>query len=156
SRMRTRHSRPAVAGVLALVLVALVVGLSVLVVATTATAQRQVVRANSITYQDSTGEVPAALDISAVTVSNDDTGLVTFDIRFANRSVSATTDSVYVVIDADRDESTGDPGTGGGDWFIAWHGSPMLLQWNGTDSVPAPSMTTLLSLVRPNELVIKA
>lgn len=110
---------------------------------------------NSVGYQDSTGEDPNALDIGTVTVSNDDTGLVTFDVRFVNGSISATRDRLYVVIDSDRDESTGEPDSSGADWFIGWAGSPALFKWNGTDFGFAPSMKTLVTLTQPGGLLLK-
>jgi hypothetical protein len=122
---------------------------------TNATATPSVSLVSSVTFQDSTGEDPNALDIGTVTVSNDDAGLLTFEIRFVNASITATTDSLYIVMNTDRDESTGEPGTSGADWFIAWRGTPALFEWRGSDFVFAPSMKTLVALVQPNGLVIK-
>lgn len=121
----------------------------------TATATRSVSQANSATFQDSTGEDPNALDIGTVTVSNDDSGLVTFDVKFVNGSISAVTDRFFVVLDSDRDESTGEPDSSGADWFIGWKGTPALLKWDGNDFVLAPSMKTLVTMVQPNGIVIK-
>ena len=41
--------------------------------------------ANTVTYQDSTGENPAAPDITTIVVSNNDTGMITFKINIPNR-----------------------------------------------------------------------
>jgi hypothetical protein len=112
--------------------------------------------ANSTTYQDSTGEDPNSLDISTVTVSNDDSGLVTWDIKFANRSPDPSKDTVFVVLNTDQNESTGNPDTDGADWALVWEGETALLQWNGSDFVLAPSMTSVVSMAGPNELILKA
>lgn len=109
----------------------------------------------SVTYQDSTGEDARALDISTVTVSNDDAGLVTFDVKLANRSPDAARDYVFAMLDTDSNASTGDPDTGGCEWGIAWKGEPVLFQWNGSEMTLAPSMTTLAASPGPNELVLK-
>ena len=37
--------------------------------------------ANSVTYNDSTGEDPAAPDITTIVVTNDDAGTITFQIN---------------------------------------------------------------------------
>lgn len=151
--MRTRSTRAFSA--IPLVSTALFIGLVAAVGATAGTETRLVGLANSVTYQDSTGEDPNALDIGTVTVSNDDTGLLTFDIRFVNGAISSTRDRLYVVIDSDRDESTGEPDSSGADWFIGWAGSPALFKWNGTEFVFAPSMKTLVTMAQANGLIVK-
>jgi hypothetical protein len=63
---------------------------------------------NSVTYADSTGEDAAGPDITTVTVSSDDAGLITFQIAVPNRP-SYTSDMVYLVlIDSDNNAATGD------------------------------------------------
>ena len=42
--------------------------------------------ANTVTYPDSTGENPAAPDITTIVVSNDDAGMITFKINIPNRA----------------------------------------------------------------------
>ena len=153
--MRTRSTRAPSAAALVPVAAALLFGLSVAVGATAATETGHRALAGSVTYQDSTGEDPNALDIGTVVVSNDDTGLVTFDVRFVNGSLNAATDEFFVVINSDRDDSTGDPEADGADWFIGWAGSPALLKWNGTDFTFAPSMKTLATMPQPNGLIAK-
>jgi hypothetical protein len=111
--------------------------------------------ANSVTFQDSTGEDPNSLDIGTVTVSNDDTGLVTFDVKFVNGSLNWSIHEFYVVMDTDRDESTGSPDTGGGDYVIAAWGPSVLLKWNGVDFDFAPSMKTLVTMVQPNGMIVR-
>lgn len=151
--MRKTRGSPVLA--LLLGVFAVMVGLTIVVGAPAATARHTATLANSVTYQDSTGEDARALDIGTVTVSNDDTGLVTFDTKFANASISSATDVFFVVMNTDRDDSTGEPNTGGGDWVIGWDGTPFLFQWNGTKMEMAPSMKTLVSMVQPNELILK-
>ena len=144
-------------GALALILVLSVVtiGLAAAVGATAGTTRHEVTQANSVTYQDSTGENANALDISTVTVSNDDTGLVTFDLKFANRTPNPDTDSVIIFLNTDRNASTGNPGWLGAEYLIGWWGDSALLQWNGSKMVNAPSALTLTTGVAPNELVLK-
>jgi len=136
-------------------LFALAIGALIAIGAPSATAMDTALQANSVVLEDSTGEDANALDIGTVTVSNDDTGLVTFDTKFVNGGISAATTRFYVVLDTDRNEATGSPNTGGGDWFIGWAGSPALFKWNGTDWDFAPSMKTLVTSVQPNGLVVK-
>jgi hypothetical protein len=133
----------------------LAVGLAVAVGATAATTRHAVTLANSVTYQDSTGESPNALDIGTVTVSNNDAGLLTFDLKFANRSPNPATDLIMIGIDSDRNPSTGNPGWLGSEWLVNWWGDSVLRQWDGSKMVNAPSMSTLVSTVAPNELVLR-
>ena len=42
--------------------------------------------ANSVTYQDSTGEIAAAPDITTLTTSNNDAGVVQFRVNIPNRA----------------------------------------------------------------------
>lgn len=149
--MRTR-SRWALCGA---ALLAPTIGVALALGAPSTAASPSATLANSVTYQDSTGEDPNALDIGTVTVSNNDAGLVTFDVRFVNGSISSATDALYVVLNTDRDESTGDPDASGADWVAVWRGTPLLRRWNGTDFQMAPSMRTLVTLVQPSGLVLR-
>ena len=108
-----------------------------------------------MTYQDSIGETPNALDIGTVTVSNDDAGLLTFGVKFANRSPNPATDFLVIAIDSDRNSSTGNPNWSNSEWLVEWMGDSVLRQWDGSKLVNAPSMSTLVSTVAPNELVLK-
>ena len=151
--MRKKRGSPG--AVLLLGAFAVVVALTIAVGAPAATAVHTAVLANTLSYQDSTGEDPNSLDIGAVTVSNDDTGLVTFDVKFVNGSLKPGQTEFYVMMDTDRDESTGSPGTSGGDYGIAWWGPVALEKWNGSDWDFAPSMKTLVAMVQPSEMIIK-
>jgi hypothetical protein len=62
---------------------------------------------NSVTFQDSTGEDSAAPDITGVTVSNDDTGMLTFQINIANRPQLVDPMEVDVFLDTDLNSTNG-------------------------------------------------
>ena len=63
---------------------------------------------NSTPYADGIADAqPAAPDLTAVRVSNDDAGTVTFEISIPNRSELAATDLVALLIDADGKAGTG-------------------------------------------------
>jgi hypothetical protein len=62
---------------------------------------------NSITYQDSTGEDPASLDIQQIVVSNEDSGMLTFELHFANVSAITGNNAVLVFIDSDNNATDG-------------------------------------------------
>lgn len=66
--------------------------------------------ANSTSFVDPTGDSGQAGDISSVTVSNDDQGVVTFSIGFANRPQLLSTDYEQVFANTDGGSSTGDHG----------------------------------------------
>ena len=123
--MRSKRASPVA---LLLGAFAVMVGLTILVGTPSATASHAAVQANSVTFQDSTGEDANALDIGTVTVSNDDTGLVTFDVKFVNGSPSSARDEFYVVMNTDRDESTGSPNGSGADYLIEWWGPAALAE----------------------------
>src|SRR5581483_9382630 len=54
---------------------------------------------NSVTFQDSLNENSAASDIDKVTVSNDDAGVVTFQIAIPNRPQFVSPMEVSVILD---------------------------------------------------------
>ena len=63
---------------------------------------------NSADYLDATADAaPAAPDVAAVQVSNDDAGVITFRIAIPNRSTLSPTDLVAVFVDADGRIGTG-------------------------------------------------
>lgn len=90
--------------------------------------------ANTVTFQDSTGEDPQAPDISAVTVSNTDTGLITFAISVANKP-SYTPDMLFdLFVDTDMKRETGSQDIPGVDYVIELaRGEINLFRWDGTD-----------------------
>jgi hypothetical protein len=100
--------------------------------------------ANSMTYNDSIGEDPAAPDITSVVVSNDDAGLITFQVNISNRP--ALTDDMFVLIYLDTDQNAATPGTGalGAEYVIELDpGAVGLFKWDGNDYVSADSQTSL-------------
>ena len=71
---------------------AVLLGLATLLVAVPAALAGSSHRAsNSTSFQDSTGEDAAAPDITSVNVSNDDAGLITFQVNIATGPRSPTT-----------------------------------------------------------------
>jgi hypothetical protein len=101
---------------------------------------------NSTTYPDSLGEDPQAPDITATTVTNDDTGLITFRLAVANRPQLTPDMLVELDLDTDDDASTGSseelvPGT---DYIVQLTpGAVDLFKWSGSDfrGTTAPSLT---------------
>jgi hypothetical protein len=100
---------------------------------------------NSQTFADSTGEDPAAPDITSIVVSNDDAGLITFQINVSNRP-SLTQDMLFVIfLDTDDNPGTGDNRTGGADYALQLvPGFADLFKWNGSDYAAAPSQTSVV------------
>ena len=99
---------------------------------------------NSTTYPDSTGEDPAAPDITSVVVSNDDAGLITLQVNVSNRP-TLTADMYFLIfLDTDKNQSTGASDFLGADYAIQLvPGAVDLFQWNGTTYVRAASQASL-------------
>jgi hypothetical protein len=100
--------------------------------------------ANTTTYTDSTGEDPTGPDITTITVSNDDAGLITFRISIPNRSSPMTSDAEYqVFIDSDNNAATGDKD--GDDYLLDAYTNPSrghvigLWKWSGSYFSPIQS-----------------
>jgi hypothetical protein len=100
---------------------------------------------NSVTYADSIGENPAAPDITSIVVSNDDSGLITFQVNVSNRP-ALTSDMLFLIfLDTDNNPATGDNQSYGADYAIQLvPGEVDLFKWNGTDYSAAPSQTSLV------------
>jgi hypothetical protein len=110
-----------------------VVSLSALVLALPAAAS------NTATYADSVGENPAAPDITSIVVSNDDTGLVTFQVNISNRPTFTQDMFLLIYLDTDNNRATGDPKSYGADYAIELDpGFVNLFQWQGSDYNNAP------------------
>jgi hypothetical protein len=91
--------------------------------------------ANSTTFQDSTGEQAGAPDITTVVVSNNDAGVISFEINVPGRGALTEDMIVEIVIDADNNPATGDPdpANSGGDYAIElFGGTATLYRWDGT------------------------
>lgn len=102
--------------------------------------------ANSTTYQDSTGEDPAAPDISTIVVSNDDAATITFKITIANRSQYTPDVAVVMFLDSDANQSTGDPQSLGADYIIQLiQGEVLLFKWDGSDYTLSATQASLNS-----------
>jgi hypothetical protein len=87
--------------------------------------------ANSMDYQDSAGENPAAPDITTLTVSNTDAGVVTFRINIPNRPSFASDMLLDIEVDTDNRPATGSPD--GTDYVIQiFQGEAALFRWDGT------------------------
>jgi len=100
---------------------------------------------NSATFPDSTGEDPAAPDITSVVVSNDDAGLITFQINVSNRPTLTQDMEFLILLDTDKNASTGADAFLGADYVIDLvSGSVALFQWNGSDYVHAAAQASLI------------
>ena len=92
------------------------------------------VAANSQTYQDSTGENPAAPDITSLVVSNDDAGIVSFRINVPNRPALGQDMVIDLFVDTDNNPNTGSVDFGGADYVVELIQSEVnLFRWDGTN-----------------------
>jgi hypothetical protein len=92
------------------------------------------VTANTATFQDSTGENPAAPDITTIVVSNDDAGMLTFRINVPNRPQLGQDMYMVLFVDSDNNTSTGAPDLAGVDYvFEVVRGEIALFKWDGTN-----------------------
>jgi hypothetical protein len=92
------------------------------------------VTANSQNYTDSSGENPAAPDITTLTVSNDDAGIVSFRINVPNRPQLGQDMVIDLFVDTDNNPATGSPDFGGTDYVIELiQGEAALFKWDGTN-----------------------
>lgn len=88
---------------------------------------------NSVTYSDSTGEDPAAPDITTVVVSNNDAADLTVQANISNRPGLTPDMFLLLFVDSDNNESTGDPDSLGADYLIQLvPGSVSMFRWNGS------------------------
>src|SRR5262249_27561151 len=89
-------------------------------------------------------------DITTITVSNDNTGLITFQINIANQASLSGETIVDVSIDADNNVMTGDPDPldPGADYGIElFQNQVNLFQWDGktfSRNASGPSQATLV------------
>jgi hypothetical protein len=90
------------------------------------------ITANSVTFQDSTGERADAPDITTVVVSNTNAGEISFKINPFPR----LTDDMLVLLflDSDNNASTGDAESAGTDYAIQlFGGAADLFRWDGSN-----------------------
>jgi hypothetical protein len=92
------------------------------------------VAANSTTYQDSTGENPAAPDITTIVVSNTDAGMLSFRVNIPNRPTLDQGTIVEIWVDSDNKTATGSPDLAGVDYVMQLvRGEINLYRWDGSD-----------------------
>jgi hypothetical protein len=92
------------------------------------------VSANSTSYQDSSGENAAAPDITTITVSNTDAGLLQFRVNIPNRAQLGQDMLILLFVDSDANPQTGDPESIGADYVIQiFGGEAALFRWDGSD-----------------------
>ncbi|MDQ3085530.1 MAG: hypothetical protein M3Q67_01855, partial [Actinomycetota bacterium] len=98
------------------------------------TAIPAVIAANSQNYQDSTGEDATAPDITTLTVSNDDAGIISFRVNVPNRPALGQDMLFELWVDSDNNGATGSPDVGGADYVMQLvRGEVSLYKWDGTD-----------------------
>jgi hypothetical protein len=92
-------------------------------------------------YQDPAGDSGPGPDITKVTVSADDAGMLSFRVETPNRPTIGSEYSVIVYLDTDSNPATGLRGT---DYALGMVGGfTALLLWNGTEPEPVrPSTAT--------------
>src|SRR3954467_2967407 len=91
----------------------------------------------SQTYTDATGENPAAADIGAITVENDDAGNVALAVTFLNMPAFAADAVLFVALDTDRNARTGDGG--GAEYVFVLDGTDQSYgfgRWKGSAHAP--------------------
>ena len=90
--------------------------------------------ANSQNYTDSSGENPAAPDITTLVVSNDDAGIISFRINVPNRPQLGQDMVIDLFVDTDNNPATGSADFGGTDYVIELiQGEAALFKWDGTN-----------------------
>lgn len=113
---------------------------------------------NTATFQDSTGEDPLAPDITSVTVSNDDTGMITFKVNVSNRPALGPDMLAEIWVNSDNNASTGDPQLAGVDYVMQLvSGEINLYKWDGSNFTRRfgdPSAVTL-SFTYQNGLTVR-
>ncbi len=100
--------------------------------------------AGSQTYQDSSGENPAAPDITTITVSNDDAATITLKVNIPNRAQYANDIGAFIFLDSDANQATGDAENLGADFVIQLiQGETLLFKWDGSDYTLSATQSTL-------------
>ena len=99
---------------------------------------------NSTTFNDSVGEDATAPDITTVQVSNDDAGMITFQINIPNRPALTQDMFVLIFLDTDHNPNTGDADANGAEYVIELDpGVVTLFKWNGSDYLQASQQSSL-------------
>jgi hypothetical protein len=90
--------------------------------------------ANSTSFLDSSGENAAAPDITTLTVSNNDAGVISFKVNIPNRPQLTQDMLLLLFVDTDGNAQTGDPDSLGADYVIQiFGGEAALFRWDGSD-----------------------
>jgi hypothetical protein len=97
---------------------------------------------NSQNFADSVGENANAPDITSIAVSNDDAGMITFQVNISNRPQLTQDMFILILLDTDKNPATGSADFGGADYMSSSIPGLSLFQWNGTDFVPAAHIAT--------------
>jgi hypothetical protein len=117
------------------------VGIALAAVPSIASGDSSRAGSNTTTFPDSTGEDVNAPDITNVVVSNDDAGMITFQVNIPNRPALTPDMFMLIFIDSDNNSTTGDAGV---EYVIDLEpGQVGLFQWNGATYVQAASQTSL-------------
>jgi len=102
--------------------------------------------AGSAGFADPAADSGVAPDVTAVNVSNDDQGLLTFRITVPNRSALAPEDAVAVLLGTDDPNLIGGKRGDGMNFILGLDGTGVfLLEWNGSDMqeiTPPPNSVT--------------
>jgi hypothetical protein len=100
--------------------------------------------ANEVTFQDSTGEDPTAPDITTVVASNDDAGMLSFRINIPNRPQYTRDIGLFMLVDSDANQATGNTQELGADHVIQLlAGEILLFKWDGTDYTLSATQSSL-------------
>lgn len=100
---------------------------------------------NSTTFQASLPEDALSPAITNVVVSNDDDGIVTFQVNIGNRPQISNSDHYGVFLDTDSNVNTGDVDADGAEYAIAIDdGRADLGKWNGSSYDFGVSQTSLV------------
>jgi hypothetical protein len=97
---------------------------------------------NSVTYTDAVGDNPAGRpDILSTNVSNDDYGLVVFEVSIGGERLMSNGERVLLFIDQDLNSATGSVEVGGAERRIRAIGTPGLPE-PGTSAARSPAGRT--------------
>ncbi|MGH3064740.1 MAG: hypothetical protein ACRDOF_00380 [Gaiellaceae bacterium] len=99
---------------------------------------------NTTTYTDSTGEDPAAPDITTIVASNDDAATISFKVNIPNRAQYTPDVAIIMFLDSDANQTTGDPESLGADYIIQLiQGEILLFKWDGADYTLSATQASL-------------
>jgi hypothetical protein len=112
----------------------LAIAVATIAIPTVASGALSAPAANTTTYKDSTGENPAAPDITTVVVSNTDARMLSFRVNVPNRPTLGQDMIVDLNVNTDNKAGTGDPNLAGVDYVIQLvRGEINLYKWDGSD-----------------------